>query len=117
MIQSGLTDSWISNIVTNASNCDTKVKILSSHKRPLVHLTLSELEQFFLIIFVGLITSVVGLLAEIIKAKRDGKRDYLYKIRLQKKRLALLKIASIKVFKEVKIAQRGKHIRVSRGLL
>ena len=71
MIESGLISSWISNLVPNSSNCDTKAKILSSHERPLVQLTLVDMERFFLIIIVGLITSVIGLLAEIIRAKLD----------------------------------------------
>ena len=78
MTESGLIDTWINKHVANSSNCDTHAKILSSHKRPLEQFTLAEIEQFFLTIIVGLITSVVGLLAEMIKAKFD--RNNLKKI-------------------------------------
>ena len=61
--------------LSNSSNCDTKAKILSSHKRPLVQLTLAEMERFFMIIIVGIILSVVGLLIETIKAKIGRYRD------------------------------------------
>ena len=77
MIESGLIESWISNSshLANSSKCDTKAKILSSHKRTLVQFTLEEMKRFFLIIFVGLSISVCGLLAEIIKAKVERNQD------------------------------------------
>ena len=106
MIESGLIESWISDLVANASNCDTKAKILSSHDRGLVQLSLSEVERFFLIFMIGLITSVCGLLAEMAKAKMDRNRDsYLNKIgniRKRRMREAILKIARLKMMKEVK---------------
>ena len=105
MIESGIIDSWISDLVANSSNCDTKAKILSSHKRQFVHLTLVETERFFLMIIVGLILSVFGLLAEISKAKHERDRNYLKMINQIKKkrmRIAMLKIATFKVLKEVK---------------
>ena len=107
MIESGLIDSWISNLVANASNCDTKAKILSSHDRGLVQLSLTEVERFFLIIIIGLITSVCGLLAEMVKEKLDRNRDRNYlnkigRIRRRRMRVAILKIARLKMMKEVK---------------
>ena len=101
MIESGLIDSWISNLVANASNCDTKAKILSSHDRGLVQLSLSEVERFFLIFMIGLITSVCGFLAEMAKAKMDRNRDsYLNKIgNIRKRRM---RVAMLKMMKEVK---------------
>ena len=109
MIESGLIESWISKIrqLANSSNCDTKAKIFSSHKRPLVQLTLAEMERFFMIIIVGLITSVSVLLAEMVKARMDRSRDRNYlnkisKIRERRIRLAMQKIAALKMKKEVK---------------
>ena len=109
LIEAGLIDSWVSKIrpLSNSSNCDTKAKILSTHKRALVQLTLAEVERFFMIIIVGLITSVCGLLAEMVKAKMDRNRDRNYlnkisKIRERRLRLAMLKIAVLKMMKEVK---------------
>ena len=107
MIEAGLIDSWISNLMANASNCDTKAKILFSHKRGLAQLSLTEMTCFFLIIIIGLITSVSGLLAEMIKAKMDCNRNRNYlnkigKIRRRRMRVAMLKIASLKMMKEVK---------------
>ena len=77
MIESGLIESWISSSshLANSSKCDTKAKILSSHKRTLVQFTLEEMKHFFFIIFVGLSISVCGLLAEIIKAKVERNQD------------------------------------------
>ena len=107
MIEAGLIDSWISNLVANASNCDTKAKILSSHERGLVQLNLTDMKRFFLIIIIGLVISVSGLLAEMVKAKMDRNRDRYYlnkisKIRRRRMRVAMLKIASFKMMKEVK---------------
>ena len=109
MIESGLIESWISSSshLANSSKCDTKAKILSSHKRPLVQLTLAEMERFFMIIIVGLITSVSVLLAEMVKARMDRSRDRNYlnkisKIRERRIRLAMQKIAALKMKKEVK---------------
>ena len=75
LIEAGLIDFWFSKIRPNSSNCDTKAKILATHERPLVQLTLGEMKHFFFIIFVGLIISVVGLLTEIIKAKVERYQD------------------------------------------
>ena len=107
MIEAGLIDSWISNLVANASNCDTKAKILSSHERGLVQLSLTDMKRFFLIIIIGLVISVSGLLAEMVKAKMDRNRDRNYlnkisKIRERRLRIAMLKIATLRMMKEVK---------------
>ena len=82
-------------------------KILSSHTRTqLVQLTLAKMQHFFTIIILGLVASVAVLLAEVIvKAKHERDLNYLNKISQitkKRRRIAMLKIATFKVFKEVK---------------
>ena len=76
MLESGIIYTWINELVSNYSNCDTISKVIGSHKKPLKVLHLEEVQTFFIVIFCGFILSLVGFWSELIRAKCQYMKDH-----------------------------------------
>ena len=70
---SGLLDWWISQSLVNADKCDTRSKIIESHKRENVSLRLNETSTFFLILATGHALAAMVFLAELSFKRGRGK--------------------------------------------
>ena len=65
MLEQGLVDKWMNELIANSSNCNTLKQVVSSYGKPVVRLSFKEIGFFFLIITCGSVLSVVVLIAEI----------------------------------------------------
>ena len=80
MLESGIIYTWINELVSNYSNCDTISKVLGSHKKPLKVLHLEEVQTFFIVIFCGFILSLVGFWFELIYVKCQCMKNHSSKV-------------------------------------
>ena len=66
-------DWWIGQSLVNADKCDTRSKIIESHKRENVSLRLNETSTFFLILATGHALAAMVFLAELSFKRGRGK--------------------------------------------
>ena len=80
MLEQGLVDTWMNELIVNSTKCNTLRKVVSSYSKPVVRLTFRQIGIFFLIIPFGLVFSVGVLIVEIMR-KSDSwgqKKQNLY---------------------------------------
>ena len=69
LIDLGLRDTWISDMMANLTKCDTMKEMLDSHGKGARAFSLEEMASFFFIIFFGLFVSTMVFVYEAIKSK------------------------------------------------
>ena len=64
LVDLGLRDTWISDMVANLTSCDSLTEILDSHGTGAKAFSLQEMASFFFIVVCGLFLATLGFITE-----------------------------------------------------